>query len=118
MATETAEAPTSSHGVQLYSELPGGGFDPLNWPQEAVGGVTGAAENAADSAASSVWNSIEPFLAKALFVVAGLALMGLGIYKTVSPSHSAKDGLDQLGKAIGDAVKRGGQAAATAAVAE
>lgn len=113
----TSSSSSSGHGLQLYRELPGGGFDPLNWPQEAIGAGTNAAGSIASSAAGAVWSSVEPFLAKALFVVAGLALMGLGVYKIVTPSHSARDGLDQLGKSIGQAVRGSGEAAADAAVA-
>jgi len=116
MAKSTATATeTSDSGIKLYNELPGGGFDPLNWPQDVVGGASSAAESAASSAAGAVWGEVEPFLAKAMLVIAGLALMGLGLFKVVSPSHSAKDGLESLGRAIGSAVGRAGQAATVAA---
>lgn len=114
-APDATSSSSSGHGLQLYSELPGGGFDPANWPQDIVGGATSAAGSVASSAAGAVWSSVEPFLARALFVVFGLGLMGLGIYKIASPSQSARDGLDQLGRSIGQAVRGSSRAAEEAA---
>jgi hypothetical protein len=90
---EDANAPLGSPGSSATltsSPAPGGALDPLNWfldPGGTLGGVAG-------SAASSVWSEIEPFLATAVVVVAGLALIVLGFYKAASPS--VRGALDQI----------------------
>jgi hypothetical protein len=88
-----APAGSSDNGLQLYGELPGGGFDPVNWPQDVTGKATAPIESAvtgaASAAASGIWGSVEPFLATALFVIFGLGLMGLGAFMIAKPSVKA-----------------------------
>lgn len=73
-------------------QLPGGPLDPLNYPGDVAGAASSAVSGAVSSGASAVWSSVEPFLARAIFVLFGLALMGLGAYKVVSPGRGLPSG--------------------------
>lgn len=111
-----APAGSSDNGLQLYSELPGGGFDPLNWTQDAFGAATGEAQSVASSAASSVasgiWGSVEPFLATALFVIFGLGLMGLGAYMIAKPAVKREtQDVEEIAKPVAEAAAAGAVAA-------
>ena len=98
----------------VTAALPGGGYDPLNWPGEALGAAGSAAGSVASSAASSVWGDVEPFLAEAMLVVFGLGLMALGAFKIASPSSSIKDALAGIGKTAATAATEAPEAAAAA----
>ncbi len=109
--TKATSKTTSATEAGLYSELPGGGLDPLNWPNDVFGGASSAASSVTNAATSAVtegisaavgdvWSEVEPFLVTAIFVVFGLGMMALGAYKAVSPSGSVKDALSGLGQTI------------------
>jgi hypothetical protein len=101
--TASTASPPASGGSPL--SFPGGPYDPLNAPGvlsgEAGGILGGAATSATSGIVSSLWSSIEPFLATALFVVFGLGLMGLGAYKIASPS--VKRGAETIAPVAEDA---------------
>lgn len=110
-ATKTATSAKSTKTTPAKATLtsfPGGGIDPLNWPSDIFGAFEKGATGAADSAASSVWSAVEPFLAKSFFVVGGLALIGVGLYKLASPtiksaSDAVVDRASQVNSVTGDA---------------
>jgi len=65
------------------ANFPGGVFDPLNWPSQ----IAGAAGNAAGAAAGGVLKVVLPFLTKAAFVVGGLGLVIVGMYRASAPAR-------------------------------
>jgi len=48
------------------------------------------------SAASAVWSSVGPFLAKAMLVVAGLGIIGIGLYKTTDAGGKARQAAQEV----------------------
>jgi hypothetical protein len=65
------------------ANFPGGVFDPLNWPSQ----IAGAAGNAAGAAAGGVLKVVLPFLTKAAFVLGGLGLVIVGMYRASAPAR-------------------------------
>lgn len=65
------------------ANFPGGSWDPLNWPGE----IAGAAGSAAGAAAGGVLKVVLPFLTKAAFVLGGLGLVIVGMYRASAPAR-------------------------------
>lgn len=76
--------------------FPGGGWDPLNWPGE----VAGAAGNAVGSAAGGILKVVLPFLTKAAFLVGGLGLVVVGLYR--ASQGQREGGTPTLPPVVGD----------------
>lgn len=82
-------------GVQDVSVKHGTWLNPLNWPaniyDDTVVAGGQAAGNAVGSAASGVAGGVLkvvlPFATKVTFVVAGLAIIGLGLYRASAPER-------------------------------
>jgi hypothetical protein len=78
------------------ANFPGGAWDPLNWPGE----VAGAAGNAAGAAAGGVLKIVLPFMTKAAFLVGGLGLVIVGLYRSSQGVREAvKPIVEQAGAA-------------------
>jgi len=58
--------------------------------------IGGAAHAVGGAISHSVWGSVEPFLAKAMLVLGGIALIVLGLYKAAAPS--VKQGASDMAK--------------------
>lgn len=83
------------------SFIPGSTTAPLNVVgDEGASEAKSAAGSAASGVAGTVWKEVEPFLATAIFVIAGLGMMGLGLYKAVT-GNTAKQGVVTVGKSVG-----------------
>lgn len=76
--TNATNASLASVSGQLV-ELPGGNWNPLNWPGSILG-------NTAASTSQALWAQIQPFLLTGLFVSAGLGLVVIGTGITAWPS--------------------------------
>lgn len=88
--------------ANLKNPFPGGAWDPLNWPNE----VTNSAGQAVGSVAGGVLKVALPFLTKATFVVGGLGLVVLGLYRASEPARQDIAGqVEQAGQLIGSVVK-------------
>ena len=72
--TGTAPGGSSSSGALGAAAINPNAFDLLGIPQALAG-------SAAKSAAGAVWSEVGPFLVKAILVIAGLAIMVLGVYQ-------------------------------------
>ena len=83
-AGSSAFAATST---SLANIAPGGMLDPLNWPTEIISGVGSAASSAAGSVAGSVLKVVLPFATKAFFVVTGLGVVAMGLYRASKPAR-------------------------------
>jgi hypothetical protein len=68
-------------GVQANAPLPGGAWDPLNWPSMAL-----------SSAAGSILKVLLPYITKAVFVLGGLGLVVLGLYRASGAGNSGGGG--------------------------
>jgi hypothetical protein len=75
----TSGAQGVASGVQSAS-FPGGIIDPLNWPGMLIGGAAGA-----------VLKVVLPFAAKAFFVIGGLGVVGLGLFRASAPVRHAAE---------------------------
>lgn len=86
-----AQGLVAGSGARSFDVLPGGGKDPLNWPTEALGYVVNGAGQVAAAAGGSVAGGILkvalPFMTKAFFVVAGLGVVAMGLYRTSQPAR-------------------------------
>lgn len=55
--------------------------------------ATGVASSVAGDVATGLWNAFVPFVAEVVFVVFGLGLMGLGLYKIANPNRKVTSGI-------------------------
>jgi hypothetical protein len=100
----------SAPGVAVISDYLGAN-PPAGTPGTPGAGATLASANAQQaglnfnpfdlfgipqSAASAVWSSVGPFLAKAMLVVAGLGIIGIGLYKTTDAGGKARQAAQEV----------------------
>lgn len=75
-------AGSTSGGVNaLGGGFPGGAADPLNWPGDLLGAASGG-----------ILKVVLPFATKAAFVLGGLGLVMLGLYRASEPERSQAAG--------------------------
>jgi hypothetical protein len=77
-STSSATGSATFTSALTGNPFPGGGFDPLNWPSEIGGAVVGG-----------VLKVVLPFATKAFFVLGGLGLVVLGLYRASQPTRDA-----------------------------
>jgi hypothetical protein len=68
--------------------FPGGGWDPLNWPSDRSGAV--------GSAAGGILKVVLPFAAKGAFLVGGLALVVVGLYRASQTNSKQPELVEDL----------------------
>ncbi len=84
-ASGSTTTTAGSTNAQLV-DLPGGNWNPLNWPGAILG-------KTAQGASGALWAQVQPFLVTSTFVVTGLAMITIGTTVTAWPTVAKASGL-------------------------
>jgi hypothetical protein len=108
LAAFLAHSPLKASASPIAGSVSAGAAPAAASSSKGAASTSGSSTSATDTslagsllggAAGAVWSSVEPFLAKTVFAVAGLALMGAGVWKLSSNvRHTAVDTATSLGE--------------------